>query len=246
MRMRTWLAVLGLVLLGASLGQAAPELMSSQPLVLTSEMRHVLSTGLSQAAQRDLAGDLTRDEQLRLLKLDPASSARLAGLTLPQTKALSSSPWDTGIVLRPLSTEYPVGSGFNFVACLRSIAIEMGPGALLPRATQKPPLVWFWQTSNSAPLFWLDIHWPAPGSYVITFFMKDLLPSSIAKPRVQLGGKPPINLVPNVPSGAGRWTVLWDASDPNNLNQRLDILPSESGWGFLFSCLSKVVIRRLK
>lgn len=217
-----------------------------KPLSLPATTLRALQGGLSATARQSLGGSITREQQLTMLKTDLRMGARLRNLGgNVTTQPMSSTPWDTGLTLTPLSLLYPSDANYdNFQLALQTRAAWLSPYSPLPAASQTPPLLWLNVAANYDPLCWVEARWPAPGLYLVTFFVKDLWPGSIAKPRVRIDGSMQTP-APNTPTGGDRWTILVDASGPQNQPKEIALYPAESGFGFTACCLSKVVITRL-
>ncbi|MCE5240232.1 hypothetical protein LLH23_17350 [bacterium] len=214
---------------------------------LSATALRTLQGGLSLTARQGLAGTITREQQLAVLRTDPLLSKRLAGLgAAAMTQPMGGDAWSTGIALTPVSYLYPANATYDsFALCLQTRAAWLSPFNPLPSAAQNPPLLWLNVAANSDPLFWVEAKWPSPGAYLITFFLKDLWPNSTAKPRVFHDGYGMQTPVANTPTGGDQWTFLWDASNPQRQHQEIGLYPAESGFGFTCCCLSKVVIRKL-
>lgn len=203
---------------------------------------------LSAAARQSLAGTITRQQQLQVLQAAPGFSARLRNLGVSNvTQPMNSDPWQTGLTLTPLAPLYPGDATYDtYQLALQTRAGWLSPFSPLPAAAQTPPLLWLSVGANYDPLFWIEVKWPAPGAYLVTFFMKDLLPTSTAKPRVFKNGAGMLTPVPNAAPGGDQWTMLWEATTGPNTSEEIGVYPSESGFGFTFCCLSKVIIRKVQ
>jgi hypothetical protein len=247
--MRTLLIVCGvLVSLSAALGARGRETSPARQLALSPAALQALRAGVPAATLRSLSGTVTRQQQLRWLRSDAVMGQKLQGLGVnPDPPPLGGDPWSTGVTVSPLAPIYPAGANYsNFQIALQSRAVWMSPYAALPAAGQNPPLLWLNQSANCDPLFWVEITWPATGVYMMTFQMKDLLPTSIAKPRVFKNGSGWQIPIPNTASGGDSWSLLWEVSNPNDLHETVGVYPADSGFGFTCCCLSKVVFSRLK
>lgn len=245
--MRKALLVCGLLIV-ASVAMAADGVRVVPRVKLPETQLRQLKMGLPATALSSLGGTVTRAQQLQFLSSSPAWLKQLQALGAPQVTGGSSSDalWNAGITLTPLAATYPAGADYDTsVLSLRTRAGMVGPLTPLPHSAQNPPLLWLNVGDNADALLWIEAKWPVPGTYLITFFMKDLFPNSLAKPRTWKSGLGMMDLAPNTPSGGDRWTVLVDASDPQHLEQDIAVYPAESGFGFTFCCLSKVVVSRL-
>jgi hypothetical protein len=210
----------------------------------------LVRAGLAPAVRKSLAGTITRDQQVMMLRSEPKMAQRLEkfGATATPLPATLGS-WDTGITLTPLLAGYPLGAtSQNYELSLDSEAVWLcGQGVPLPNPTQDPPLLWFsvpWETNQC--LFTLWARWPQPGAYMITFFLRNVWDTA-AKPRLcdRVHHETMLTPIPNKPTCAERWTILWDASDPNAQYQAIDVYPSEDTVNFAACCLSKIVVTRV-
>jgi hypothetical protein len=216
-------------------------------LSLSAAAVRTLRAGLSPTALQSLSGSITRQQQLMSLHSDPVMGKRLGDLGLnTTTQPMSGDPWSTGVAVAPLTPLYPASATYGtFQLALQTRAAWLGPFSPLPSPSQSAPLLWLNVDSNQPPLFWVEVNWPSTGVYVITLLMKDLWPTSTARPRVFKNGAGMQTPVPNTPSGGDRWTILWEVSSPNSLHENVGVYPAESGLGFTCCCLSRVVISKL-
>jgi len=247
--MRSLLAVCGIVVClsgtGAAGGGGTPTL-AKRPTLSAAALR-TLQAGLSDAARQNLAGTITRQQQLLMLQSDLTMRRRLQDLGAGSAPLpLGGDPWSAGITLTPVVHLYPAEATYsNFSLSLQTRAAWLSPFSPLPSSAQNPPLLWLNVGANYDPLFWVEAKWPAPGPYLITFFVKDLWPNSVARPRVFHDGVGMQEPIPNTPTGGDRWTFIWNASNPQKQHQEVALYPTESGFGFTCCCLSKVVISKL-
>lgn len=77
--------------------------------------------------------------------------------------------------------------------------------------------------------------------------MRDLFPTSPARPRVRVPGNAALQpLCPNTPTGGDRWTTLWDATGSDYASQQVEVFPGEGGgFAFTYCAFSRVVVSRL-
>ncbi|MEN6546945.1 MAG: hypothetical protein ABFE07_12985 [Armatimonadia bacterium] len=214
--------------------------------VSASALRNMRAS-LSGPARKSLAGTITQAQQLKILRTDPSLAARLQQLGVGvETHPMGNDPWQSGIAVAPLTPLFPANATYDsFRLSLQTRAAWLSPFSPLPSSSQNPPLLWLNVASNSDPLFWVEAKWPSTGVYLVTCFMKDLWPNSIAKPRFFKSGSGMQTAVSNVDSGGDRWTFLWEANNPQDLEDEVSVYPSESGFGFTCCCLSKVVISKI-
>lgn len=213
---------------------------------LDATTRQALTVRLNKSTLRSLGAKITPTEQLRLLKLNPAYAGRSFTVPSQTTHVTSTDPWSTGITLTPLAPAFPAGATQNCALSLNTMAGMLAPYMLLPIPSQNPPTFWMHTPDNNVELFWIDAHWPAPGGYLITFSMCDLVPTSTACPRVWMPGvNQKVDLVGNKTVGADKWTMLWNARPDTYANEEITVYPSPAGWGFTYCCLSKIMISRL-
>ncbi len=216
-----------------------------KPVAISAATLHHLQQGLTPAERLSLAGTITPAQQLAALQSNPTLRKRLQQLKLKAfTPGVDMGPWEAGITLTPLAATYPAGGDYgNFSLALRTEVAWLSQMTPLPFAGQNPPLLWLWAPNNSSPLFRIEAKWPMRAAYLVTFFMKDVIPNSVAQPRVwQDGGLK--HAFGNAPSGGDQWTILWLAPDPQNLYHEIKVYPSELTAGFVACCLSKVVVSK--
>lgn len=249
--MRTAVAI-GSLLVCLSVGMAAGG--AARPVngsaSLTANALKVVRAGLAPEVRLSLAGPVTRDEQLRVLRSNAQTSAYLQKLAVGSTpSSAGSDPWLTGVTVTPLSGAYPAGaSAASAQLRLESQAmLLMAPDIPLPNPTQNPPLLYFmvpWKSERC--LFTLRVRWPQPGGYMVTFSMRNIGISD-AKPRIFGRNKGNLlTVIPNKQMCADRWTVLCDGTDPQAQSEALDVYPSEDGVNFCGCCLSKVTVNRVQ
>lgn len=240
------LAVVGAAVGGSQSGQL------SSPRTSVSNV-HVVQAPLSAATRHRLAGTITREQQLSLLRSDPTQRARLARLGVSTaTRLPSSGSWGTGITLTPLTHFYPPAAAENhhYQLCLETDVAQMSVARPLPAPTQTPPLLWLATHAGEAEDILVSVmaQWPSAGAYMLTFFVSDPSVADRAasdpavRPRVCFGGPSQETLIPS--EDGDRWTFLLEIP-ADDLDQNVSLLPSRDGSGFTACCLSKVVVTKV-
>jgi len=203
---------------------------------------------LSDAELRSLGGTITREEQLAAVRSNPAMNKLLQRLGSGKAAFPTySDAWSKGITLTPLAGVYPPDA--DETNCQLYLETEaghfQGVRKPLPHPGQNPPLLWLRQIDKNKPLVRIWAHWPTPGGYLITFFIKDRSPNSRGAPRVRVGDSYQ-TAVPLNPLSGDRWTILWNGIQLHpRILEPVDLHPGAIEYDFLSCCLSKVVIRKL-
>jgi hypothetical protein len=237
------------VLVAVSLVHAAGDLEpAAKRRPLDAATAQTFKSRLNKSALRSLGAKITPGEQLRLLKLNPEYAGQTPVASDKSVRQVADQAWYNGITLTPLAPSFPLADVDRTLLRLNTRSAMLTSGMPLPVSSQSPPTLWLYHAADSdEPLLWLDVNWPAPGLYLITFVICDVVPDATACPRVWMpAANQMVNLTGNKPSGADKWTVLWNAS-PNTYRDGVVLLfaPSTMGAAFEYSCLSKVVISRL-
>jgi hypothetical protein len=241
------LMICGALLALVAVGSAAAPAKAVRPALSATSLR-TLRQGLPLADLQRLGGVVTRQQQLTMLRANPQMAARLVQLGAGnQMQVMEGDAPTPSITLTPLAPRVPDGLDENvpFAALTSDAILLQPPGAVLPNAGQNPPHMWMFVTSNTAPLCTLKVRWPAPGAYMITLFMRDVIPISTAAPRVGRHTGPLQTPVADKTPGGTQWTFLWQVTTIPALPEEISVFPVDSGFGFVLCCLSKVVINKL-
>jgi len=201
---------------------------------------------LSQTARQRLAGTITAEQRVALVKAQPVLLARIQELFRGDAlRRPLDQIWLSGITLTPLDATFPQGAGYSdYRLALRTDAAWLSQMTPLPTAAQNPPLLWLTASSNNSALLYIEAHWPQRGAYLLTFFMKDVWPNSSAVPRIRVNGVP-TEVYPDPSGDDVAWSVACIAEDPQQLYHTISVHPEATGYGFMACCVSKVVISKI-
>lgn len=246
--MRYLAAILALVLcVSATLVQAAGGATTTSRARRSTAVQRVVRQGLSPAALQGLAGSITRDQQLAVLRSEPATAARLQKLGVSTvTLTNADANWNEGITLTPLAPVFPANADYyGFKLALETQSAYVSPWSPAPSASQQPPLLWLNTMWSSLPLITLDARWPSAGAYLLTFFMTDIWSESSARPHVLRADGTLQTLTPNTPKNATQWSLLWEVASTDAFFYQIHIYAQDDGLGFTTCALSKIVVTKL-
>lgn len=204
-----------------------------------------LTKPLPQAVLQSLAGAITRDEQLQMIRTVPRMGELLKKLAIGKAlyPTTAGGSWSTGITLTPLSLVYPAGVQKDEDCQLllySEAAVFSPPKMMLPAPGQNPPLLWLRRCQENPDLLTLKTRYPEPGTYLVTFFMRDNSTSSTGEPFILVDFRG-VDVATN--ATRDRWTILHSLPTlPTGGTSWVTVRPRS---GFNSCCMSKVVVSRL-
>jgi len=220
------------------------------PAVVRVPDRAALLSSLTLPPRAGLDTTVTRELQMQTLVKDPVQGAKLKRLRLRVSKPTPADPWTTGVTLTPCSPTYPKGSNLvNMQMGLTTYVGVINPNSPSPSATGSLFLLDVDMTLarilSDRPLLEIEVHFPSPGPYMLTFVMSNAWANSTARPQLSSSDTAPQPLVPNKNPGATQWTILWDAGQ--KVHDTLYLKPgseSNPGGAFFAAYFTKLVVTK--